>query len=144
MTTTSSTTTTKRNLSKRAIARLELLKRRLQRNPAKYNQIHWCGTQACLAGFCLPKALGVKGRTILTDEELDKALRARNDFRGLSHHAAIYLGIPVYSDSRDLLFNAEWDGEAAQFNRTATDTPEQAVAKACARIDMFIKSDGTV
>lgn len=125
----------KQKLSPDTIEKLEWLKARLRKYPHKYDQRQVCGTQACLAGYCLPKIAGLR-RVVLTDEQ------HRDIDIGWLDSSRDWLGIT--REMGWLLFPTWWEGDAREFNRLPGDTDQQAVKKACKRIDLFIESGGTI
>lgn len=142
-----------KKLSASTIAKLKALKARVLKYPERYDQRDWCGTQACLAGFCLPKAFNKRAVTMNYDE-LDGLRYDSEKYTGRSASdiAADYLGLNLEQSGR--LFRAVWHGEAYKFNRIRShslfgvkgidDTDEQAAKKAADRIDLFIATDGEV
>lgn len=117
------------------IKRLRWLQGILLKYPHRFDQSDWCGTQACLAGFCLPRVFGSRKVTLDYSDLPDNY-----GMNPLSVRAAGWLGISM--GQKYILFAANWQGEAAVFNRSNRDTDEQAAAKAIKRIDLFIESGG--
>lgn len=124
-------------LSAQTVSRLRWLKSQLLKHPHRYDQRNWCGTEACLAGFCLPKAVGSRKVTLeYSDPKLEWAA-LQITYREL---AANWLGIDRVQSMK--LFSSFWGGDAHQYMRTSRDTDVQAARKARRRIDMFIKTEG--
>lgn len=141
----------KQELSPETIEKLEWLKSQLRKYPHKYNQEVWCGSQGCLAGYILSHVyahklnLNHEGVMAVSEWELDDAINNAG-FCTMRLAAAAWLGLvePMYQDGVFDLFSGRWEGDASEFNRSQTDTDEQAAEKARQRIDLLIASGGTI
>jgi hypothetical protein len=118
--------------SKETVKKLRWLQKQLTKYPHRYDQEEWCGTRACLAGFCLPRALRERRVTLTYD-----AMHALGVNRGYSLLAAKWLGL----DSQDAapLFRATWDPPfGALMSAAKSDAARARIA--VRRIDHFIKT----
>lgn len=116
------------------IKRLNWLKTQLTKYPERYNQSNWCGTQACLAGFCIPKALKKRAVTLSYDV-VDAVIHGT----GYSNFAASWLGIT--DDQKQKLFIYWPHLFMSAYDKAKT--PAERVRIAHKVIDAFIKTDGT-
>lgn len=135
---------TKKSLAPLTIERINWLIGQLQKHPHRYDQGQFCGTQACLAGFILPKALN-RSRfiTFTTYDQMYKQAGVE-DTQNLSLCGTAGEWLGITREQVNKLFGAYWVGEAAKFNRDCYDTHRVAADKAIQRLELFISSDGRI